>query len=209
MTDDTTVCEHCFGTGQKVEMRPVSLGASPPPRPVPKLIRKAPGCSALWPWRRTDTFGLSVKWTLLLSWKRQSAFRRNIPARKKSLNVCGCGPKISKLNKVLYRSTPQRPDFSSRPTIYCRYSIKHRRCSRPPSLSLMRGIGGISNCTASTRWPLKLLPQNGRWPDSRPAQKRSSAPGHSARQLSKSSTTNMSPPRRRLIVAPSAPDTPS
>jgi DnaJ-class molecular chaperone len=31
MTDETTVCEHCFGTGQKVEMRPVRLGAKLPP----------------------------------------------------------------------------------------------------------------------------------------------------------------------------------
>jgi hypothetical protein len=27
MTDESKVCEHCFGTGQKVEMRPVRLGA--------------------------------------------------------------------------------------------------------------------------------------------------------------------------------------
>jgi len=31
MTDESTVCEHCFGTGQKVEMRPVRLGAKLPP----------------------------------------------------------------------------------------------------------------------------------------------------------------------------------
>jgi hypothetical protein len=31
MTDESTVCEHCFGTGQKVAMRPVRLGAKLPP----------------------------------------------------------------------------------------------------------------------------------------------------------------------------------
>jgi hypothetical protein len=31
MTDESTVCEYCFGTGQKVEMRPVRLGAKLPP----------------------------------------------------------------------------------------------------------------------------------------------------------------------------------
>jgi hypothetical protein len=36
MTDKTTVCEHCFGTGQKVEMRPVRLGVKLPPyEPTP------------------------------------------------------------------------------------------------------------------------------------------------------------------------------
>jgi hypothetical protein len=36
MTDESTVCEHCFGTGQKVEMRPVRMGAKLPPyQPCP------------------------------------------------------------------------------------------------------------------------------------------------------------------------------
>jgi hypothetical protein len=43
MTDESTVCEHCFGTGQKVEMRPVRLRAKLPPyEPCPYCTKPKP-----------------------------------------------------------------------------------------------------------------------------------------------------------------------
>jgi hypothetical protein len=43
MTDESTVCEHCFGTGQKVEMRPVKLGAKLAPyEPCPYCTKSKP-----------------------------------------------------------------------------------------------------------------------------------------------------------------------
>jgi hypothetical protein len=55
MNDESTICEHCFGTGQKVEMRPIRLGAKltpfeacpyctkpkAPQKPVPFISRLA------------------------------------------------------------------------------------------------------------------------------------------------------------------------
>jgi hypothetical protein len=43
MTNESAVCEHCFGTGQKVEMRPVRLGAKLPPyQPCPYCSEPTP-----------------------------------------------------------------------------------------------------------------------------------------------------------------------
>jgi hypothetical protein len=43
MTDESTVCEYCFGTGQKVEMTPVRWGANLPPyEPCPYCTEPRP-----------------------------------------------------------------------------------------------------------------------------------------------------------------------
>lgn len=43
MTDETTVCEYCLGTGQKVELRPVRLGAKLAPyQPCPYCTKPKP-----------------------------------------------------------------------------------------------------------------------------------------------------------------------
>jgi DnaJ-class molecular chaperone len=50
MTDESTVCEHCFGTGQKVEMTPVRLGAKLPP------YKPCPHCNGSKPSPRSARF---------------------------------------------------------------------------------------------------------------------------------------------------------